>query len=137
MFSSVNKPGHPLPNYPGDESHRPIPPEKPTPPEGPAHPEKPHSPVSPGHPDHPEKPEKAITIIVNGVDNLIQAGIKVLSYEDVVRLAYPNYSGADSIIYTVVFSNGPIENKKGILVKGDVAHIREGMIFNVGKSNKS
>ena len=125
MFSTVNKPGQPMPNPPGDESHRPNRPENPNPP------------VGPGHPESPGKPDEPITIIVNGVDKVLPMGTKQLSYEEVVKLAYPNYSDAPNVLYTVVFSNGPIENKKGTLVKGDIVRIRREMIFNVGKSNKA
>ena len=135
--NDINKPGQPMPNHPGDELHRPNHPEKPNPPVGPSHPDKPNPPVGPGHPEPPAKPEEPITIVVNGVDKVLPAGTKQLSYDEVVKLAYPNYSDVPNIVYTVVFSNGPIENKKGTLVKGDVARVRKGMIFNVGKSNKS
>ena len=117
--------GHPMPIHPGDEPHRLI------------HPEKPNPPVGPGHPEPPGKPDEPITIIVNGVDKVLPAGTRQLSYDEVVKLAYPNYSDAPNIVYTVVFSNGPLENKKGTLVKGDIVRVRKGMIFNVGKSNKS
>ena len=137
MFSQINKPGQPLPNHPGDELHRLDHPEKPNPPVGPGYPDKPNTPVGPGHPEPPGKPEEPITIIVNGADKVLPAGTKQLSYNEVVKLAYPNYSDAPNIVYTVVFSNGPIENKKGTLVKGDTVCVRKGMIFNVGKSNKS
>ena len=137
MFSQVNTPGHPVPNHPGDEIHRPNQPEKPNPPVGPGHPDRPNPPVGPGHPEPPEKPEEPIIIVVNGADKVLPAGTKQLSYEEVVRLAYPNYNDVPNVLYTVVFSNGPIENKKGTLVKGDIVRIRREMIFNVGKSNKA
>lgn len=107
MFSQVNNLGCPVPNNPSDAAHRPN------------HPEKPNPPVGPGHPELPGRPEKPIIIIVNGVDKVLPVGTKQLSYDEVVKLAYPNYSDAPNIVYTVVFSNGPIENKKGTLVKGD------------------
>ncbi|MBQ7038779.1 MAG: multiubiquitin domain-containing protein [Clostridia bacterium] len=137
MFSHVDNNRHPMPNPTGDEAHRRDHPEKPTPPVGPGHPEKPTPPVGPDHPSPPEKPKEPITIIVNGVDKVLPAGTIQLSYDEVVKLAYPNYSDTPNILYTVVFSNGPIENKKGTLVKGDTVRVREEMIFNVGKSNKS
>lgn len=135
--NDINKPGQPMPNHPGDELHRPNHPEKPNPPVGPGHPDKPNPPVGPGHPEPPAKPEEPITIVVNGVDKVLPAETKQISYEEVAKLAYPNYCDAPNILYTIVFSNGPIENKKGTLVKGDVVYVRKGMIFNVGKSNKS
>ena len=125
MFSQVNNPGHPVPNHPGDEPHRPN------------HPEKPNPPGGPGHPEHPAKPEEPITIVVNGVDKVLPAGTKQLSYEEVVKLAYGNYNASSTIIYSIAYSNGPVENKKGVLVKGDSVCVRKGMIFNVGCSNKS
>lgn len=137
MISNINKPGQSLPNNPGDGAHRPNHPEKPNPPVGPGHPEKPNPPVGPGHPNHPEKPEGPINVIVNGVDKVLPVGTKKLSYEDVVKLAYGNYNSSSTIIYSVAYSNGPVENKKGVLVKGDSVHIQKGMIFNVGCSNKS
>lgn len=125
MFSQINKPGQHMPNHPSDEFHRPN------------HPEKPNPPVRPGHSNPPGKPNEPITIIVNGVDKVLPIGTNQLSYDEVVKLAYPNYSDTPNVVYTVVFSNGPVENKKGTLVKGDIIRIQKGMIFNVGKSNKS
>ena len=135
--NDINKPGQPMLNHPGDDLHRPNHPEKPNPPVGPGHPDKPNPPVDPSRPEPPAKPEEPISIIVNGVDKALPAGTIQLSYDEVVKLAYPNYSDTPNILYTVVFSNGPIENKKGTLVKGDTVRVREEMIFNVGKSNKS
>lgn len=114
-----------MPNRPGDGFHRPD------------HPDKPHLPVGPNHPEHPERPEEPIFIIINGVDKVLPVGTKQLSYEEVVKLAYGNYNNASSIIYSVAYSNGPAENRKGTLVKGDTVLVRKGMIFNVGCSNKS
>lgn len=101
------------------------------------HPDHPDHPDHPSHPDHPTPPEKPITLIVNGVEKTLPLGIHELSYEDVVRLAYGSYSDNTQTIYTVVYSNGPAENRKGSLVKGRSVMIWEGMIFNVGRSDKS
>lgn len=124
-FNQIH-PGQPLPTpRPGDDAHRPN------------HPDKPYPPVGPGRPDAPESPEVPITVIVNGTDKTLPVGVKQLSYAEVVKLAYGNYDSSHNIIYSVVYSNGPIENKKGSLVKGDSVLIQKGMIFNVGCSNKS
>jgi len=124
MFS-INKPGHPLPNPPSNDNHRPD------------QPNKPYPPTKPGHPEHPGKPEGPIIVIVNGVDKALPIGTDQLSYEEVVKLAYGNYNSSSSVIYSIAYSNGPVENKKGVLVKGDSVRVRKGMIFNVGCSNKS
>lgn len=124
MFS-INKPGQNRPPFPDADNHRPTTPDKPRPPEG------------PGHPEHPSKPNEPITVIVNGVDKTLSAGTGRLSYEEVVTLAYGTYNSSSCIIYSIAYSNGPVENKKGALVKGDSVRVRKGMIFNVGCSNKS
>lgn len=105
--------------------------------EHPEHQDKPHHPVDHGCPNHHDRPEEPITVIINGTDKILPVGTRCLSYEDVVKLAYGKYDGASNIIYTVAYSNGPEENKKGVLVKGDTVFIKGGMIFNVGCSNKS
>lgn len=125
MFSQFENHGPSKPNTPGDEAHRPH------------HPDKPHPPADPNPPERPEKPNTSISVIVNGVDKVLPVGTKQLSYEDVVRLAYGKYTDATNIIYSIAYSNGPAENKKGTLVKGDAVLVREGMVFNVGCSNKS
>ena len=128
MFFDNNFNGNherPVPDHLGDDVHRP------------GHLDKPHPPVGPGCPDHPGKPEEPITVIINGVDKVLPVGTKHLSYEDVVRLAYGKYDSSSNIIYSVAYSNGPAENKKGTLVKGDTVLVQKGMIFNVGCSNKS
>ena len=129
-------PGHPEhpahPEYPGHPEH-------PTHPEHPGHPEHPTHPEHPDHPEHPNppKPDKTITIIVNAQDKVLPIGTERVSYEDVVKLAYGSYDSSSNVVYTVVFSNGPVENPKGALVLGQSAKVREGMIFNVGRSDKS
>ncbi|MBR0418176.1 MAG: multiubiquitin domain-containing protein [Erysipelotrichaceae bacterium] len=90
----------------------------------------------PEHPDHPEHP-KHITIIVNGRDVSISKNIRKVTYEDVVVYAFGHYDSSSQIIYTIMYTNGPGQNKKGTLVKGEEVFVKEGMIFNVGCSNKS
>lgn len=124
MFSHINQSGHFAPNHPGDV-HRPD------------RPDKPHPPVGPGDPNCPGKPDEPISVIVNGVDKILPAGTKRLSYEEVVKLAYGKYDNSRNIIYSIAYSNGPAENRKGVLVKGDSVLVRKGMLFNVGCSNKS
>ena len=80
---------------------------------------------------------RRIPIIVNGQDKRLDRGVRTLSYEDAVILAYGNCADSDSVIYTVTYSNGPKKNRKGILVKGESVRVRKGMIFNVSRSDKS
>lgn len=106
------------------------------------HPEKPEHPVHPEHPEHPTYPEKPehpnrITVLVNGEEKKLLPHVKQLSYEEIVKLAYGMLPTNPNTIYTVAYSNGPIENPKGTLTRGRSVLVKEGMVFNVSKSDKS
>lgn len=100
------------------------------------HPDKPEHPVHPEHPERPEHPNR-ITVLVNGEEKILLPHIKQLSYEEIVKLAYGMLPTNQNTIYTVAYSNGPIENPKGTLTRGRFVVIKEGMVFNVSKSDKS
>lgn len=129
MLHNHEKPTPPV--LPPVEHPHPERPDHPTPPAPPKPPEKPDRPDKPGMPTEP------VTIIVNGMDKVLPAGTTQISYDEVVRLVFGANSTSSNTIYTVVFSNGPIENRKGTMVKGSIVHVKKGMIFNVGCSNKS
>ena len=106
------------------------------------HPEKPEHPVHPEHPEHPAHPEKPehpnrITVLVNGEEKMLPPHTEQLSYEEIVKLAYGTLPTNPNTIYTVAYSNGPIENPKGTLTRGRSVVVKEGMVFNVSKSDKS
>ena len=100
------------------------------------HPDKPEHPVHPEHPEPPEPPNR-ITVLVNGEEKKLLPHIKQLSYEEIVKLAYGTLPTNPNTIYTVAYSNGPIENSKGTLTRGRSVLVKEGMVFNVSKSDKS
>ena len=106
------------------------------------HPKKPEHPVHPEHSEHPAHPEKPghpnrITVLVNGEEKILPPHTGQLSYEDIVKLAYGTLPTNQNTIYTVAYSNGPIENPKGTLTRGRSVLVKEGMVFNVSKSDKS
>jgi hypothetical protein len=76
---------------------------------------------------------KVSTIVVNGRDREV-SGQKI-SYAEVVKLAFPNDTTDDSVEYTVAYANH--NGKDGTLVSGQAVHVKEGMIFNVSKTNRS
>ena len=149
----LNTNGHAAPNPNAGKEHpehpeHPAHPVHPTHPEHPVHPEPPTPPTPPGPPTPPDpptpptpptppEPDKPITIIVNAEDKLLPVGTKTITYKEVVELAYGTYDSSEQIIYTVVYSNGPVENPKGTLVLDQSVKVKEGMIFNVGRSDKS
>ena len=111
-------------------------------PHNPNHPGKPEHPVHPEPPAHPNPPEKTahpqkITVLVNGEEKVLPPHTKQLSYEEIVKLAYGMLPTNPNTIYTVAYSNGPIENPKGTLTRGRSVLVKEGMVFNVSKSDKS
>lgn len=74
---------------------------------------------------------KPVQIVINGQPHTVTQ--KRISYEEVVRLAFPE--GLFDITYAVDYANenGP----DGTLTKGQSAKIHEGMTFNAIKTNRS
>lgn len=74
---------------------------------------------------------KSYDIVVNGKQRTVTE--KTISYEQVVRLAFPE--GPLDILFTVAYANP--HGKDGTLAPGQDAHVKEGMSFNVVKTNRS
>jgi hypothetical protein len=77
---------------------------------------------------------KEFTIIVNARQK--QWAKKEISFNEVVNLAFgaPNY---ETSVYTVTYQKGEDKKPKGSLTLGDSVHVKEGMIFDVIRTNKS
>lgn len=76
---------------------------------------------------------KAVTIIINGRPREVVG--KSLSYAEVVKLAFPDDPSNQGIDFTVAYANP--HGKDGELVAGQEVHVKEGMVFNVTKTNRS
>jgi hypothetical protein len=74
-------------------------------------------------------------IIVNGREK--DWGFRTITYEQVAKLAFPDYAENSTTVYTVTYTNGPGQNLEGSMVKGDKVHVKNKMIFNVSATNKS
>lgn len=83
------------------------------------------------HDGHPH--DKDFRIIVNGQEKTAESN--TLSYDQVVRLAYPSPPSANTI-YTVSFEKAK-EPHEGSLVAGQCVGIREGTEFDVTPTGKS
>jgi len=79
--------------------------------------------------------EHTIVIIVNGRQKNWSA--RTISYEQVAKLAFENYSESETIVYTVNYTDGPGQNPEGSMVKGDVVFVKKEMKFNVTATNRS
>jgi hypothetical protein len=85
------------------------------------------------HFDEAPGQNKTTMIVVNGRQREV-SGQKI-SYTQVVQLAFPDDQASDEIAYTVAYASP--HGKDGTLVNGQEVHIKEGMIFNVSKTNRS
>ncbi|WP_275271781.1 multiubiquitin domain-containing protein [Limnobacter sp. P1] len=76
---------------------------------------------------------KIYTIIINGRQREVTG--QRISYRQVVELAFPDDQANDAIEYTVAYANP--HGKDGTLVSEQETHLKQGMIFNVSKTNRS
>ena len=82
-----------------------------------------------------EKLEKPVTIVVNAQPKPWDE--KEISYEQVVKLAFPNPPPNVVITYTVEYERGEPPKKEGSLVAGQSVKVKDGMIFNVTETGRS
>lgn len=76
---------------------------------------------------------KTHTIVVNARPREVTG--PSVSYADVVMLAFPNDASNQDSDFTVAYANP--HGKDGTLVAGQEIHVKEGMVFNVTKTNRS
>lgn len=76
---------------------------------------------------------KIYSIIVNGRQREV-SGHKT-SYSEIVSIAFPDDQPDPNILYTVTYANP--HGKDGTLVVGQDVQIKDGMSFNVSKTNRS
>lgn len=79
--------------------------------------------------------ERAVTIFVNGEPHE-ETEIR-LSFEAVVKIAYPVRPAGTAIEFTVTYRNGPPANPKGTLTAGHSVKIQNRMIFDVTATDRS
>ena len=89
--------------------------------------------MSNNHSDQAPGQNKTTMIVINGRQREVSG--KRTSYSEVVRIAFPDDPVNETIEYTVSYANP--HGKDGTLVNGQDVHIKEGMIFNVTKTNRS
>lgn len=78
--------------------------------------------------------DREFTIVVNARQKTTTQ--KELSFDEVVELAFgpPNY---ETSVYTVTYQKGEDKKPKGSLVRGETVKVKEGMIFDVIRTDKS
>lgn len=75
----------------------------------------------------------AISIVINGRKQEV-SGHK-LTYREVAKMAFPMDQPDPNIIYTVAYANP--HGKDGTLTEGQDVEVKEGMVCNVTKTNRS
>lgn len=79
--------------------------------------------------------QKAVTLIINGEPHeVVETRI---SFEQVVKLAYPVPPPGQCIEFTVTYRNGPPANPKGTLTAGHSVRVKNRMIFDVTPTDRS
>ncbi|MFG1343183.1 multiubiquitin domain-containing protein [Xanthobacter autotrophicus] len=79
--------------------------------------------------------QKAVTIGVNG--ELYETTEARLSFEELVKIAYPVPPTGTCIEFTVTYRDGPPANPKGTLTAGHSVKIKNGMKFDVTATDRS
>lgn len=82
--------------------------------------------------DHGPQP---IKIIVNTRSHPWEA--KIISFEQVVELAYPGQPPTDQDAYTVRYSRGHDGHGAGSLTAGHSVNVKDGMVFDVIRTSRS
>ncbi len=74
-------------------------------------------------------------IVVNARQKTVNH--EVLTFRQVVKLAFDPIPTGENILLTVVYRNGPSQNQRGTMTPGDTVHVQNGMLFNVTATDKS
>lgn len=82
-----------------------------------------------------EKRHLQVTIIVDGTAHKWPKG--KITFAQVVKLEFPDYTPGDGINYSVKYTKGPKENPEGVLVPGASVEVKEGMVFHVTRTGQS
>lgn len=83
--------------------------------------------------ENPDKPDKSYALMVNGRPKTVTQ--KKQSYRDVANLAYPD-ANFEQFLYTITFFKGK-GGQEGDLVEGEKLNVKDGMVINVRRSDRS
>lgn len=79
--------------------------------------------------------DRKFRIIVNLEEKVVTK--KVLTFWEVVRLAYPPSADGPNVVYTVTFKKAAGSRHEGTLEDGQTVEIKNGTIFNVRRTDRS
>jgi hypothetical protein len=81
-------------------------------------------------------PSKEYTIYVNSRAVQVPARDS-LTFDEVVALAFPDPAKGPNIVYTVTYRRGEGNKPQGTLVAGESVKVKDGMIFDVTRTDQS
>lgn len=79
--------------------------------------------------------QQQVTIIVNAREKVWTE--REISFDQVVKLAFPTPPPGANIVYTVTYRRGQGRKPEGTLTEGELVKVKDGMIFNVTATDKS
>jgi len=79
--------------------------------------------------------DRKFKIIVNLDEKVVEK--RVLTFAEVVKLAYPHMQDGPNVIYTVTFKKAVGPEREGTLDEGQSVEIKNGTIFNVRRTDRS
>jgi hypothetical protein len=79
--------------------------------------------------------ERKFRVIVNLEEKIVTK--KVLTFWEVVRLAYPPSADGPNVVYTVTFKKAAGPRHEGTLEDGQTVEVKNGTIFNVRRTDRS
>jgi hypothetical protein len=82
-----------------------------------------------------EQEKKTVAIFVNTDEHQVEHG--KLTFQQVVKLAYPDKAADPNILFKVSYRLGRGHSELKPLADGGDVEVQEGMIFNVSYENRS
>lgn len=86
-------------------------------------------------PDEHFYSQKVFAIVVNAQKK--EVAEPKLTFDEVVKLAYPIPPAGQNILFTIKYRKGPAVNPKGSLLEGESVRVKDGMIFDVTPTDRS
>lgn len=80
--------------------------------------------------------DKTVTIVVDGTPHEVPKK-ELITYLEVVALAYPDYAQHPETTYSITYMRGHGDKPEGILSPGGSVKVKEGMSFRVDRTGQS
>ncbi|EKD44152.1 MAG: hypothetical protein ACD_71C00222G0011 [uncultured bacterium (gcode 4)] len=79
--------------------------------------------------------KKKLQIIINGQS--IEWDNEKISFEEVVKIAFPSVKDSEIVLYTVTYHDGPKQNPKGNISSWGKIHTGDQMFFTCTSTSQS